>query len=155
MEYPVVLTKEGSRTLASFPDCPGCQTFAEADEDILKLAQEALEGWLEVGLEDGEVPPKPSKSVRAPARGRVDRVEVAPKLAVALKVRWARKDAGLTQAAVAKKMGVSQQQAAKLEDPATNPSLETLARFARALGLRIAVDLNRKQVRRRTAATKG
>jgi len=49
MEYPAVLTTEGPRTLAAFPDCPGCQTFAEADEDILARAQEALEGWLEVG----------------------------------------------------------------------------------------------------------
>jgi predicted RNase H-like HicB family nuclease/DNA-binding XRE family transcriptional regulator len=134
MQYPVVLTKEGTRTLAAFPDCPGCQTFAEANQDILARAKEALEGWLEVGLEDGEAPPKPSKSVRAPG-GRVEHVHVDPKLAVALCVRWARQDAGLSQAAVARKMGVSQQQAAKLEQPNTNPTLDTLTRFARALGV--------------------
>lgn len=141
MEYPVVLTTEGTRTLATFPGCPGCQTFAEANEDILELAQEALEGWLEVGLEDGEAPPKPSRRLRVPAGARVEYVSIEPKLACALSVRWARQDAGLSQAAVARKMGVSQQQAAKLERPSANPTLETLARFARALGLDIGVVL--------------
>jgi len=26
MRYPAIITKEGKKTLASFPDCPGCQT---------------------------------------------------------------------------------------------------------------------------------
>ena len=29
MRYVALLTKEGAQTLAEFPDCPGCQTFAE------------------------------------------------------------------------------------------------------------------------------
>ena len=152
MEYQVVLTTEGRRTLATFPDCPGCQTFAEANEDILELAQEALEGWLEVGLEDGEAPPKPSRRLRVPAGARVEYVLVEPKLAVALSVRWARQEAGLSQAAVARKMGVSQQQAAKLERPNGNPTLETLTRFARALGLDIGVELAHGHSRTRATA---
>lgn len=149
MEYPVLLTTEGNKTLATFPDCPGCQTFAEPGEDILALAQEALEGWLEVGLEDGEAPLRPSEKVRIPAGARLKHVHVNPKLAVALYVRWARQEAGMSQAALARKLGVSQQQAAKLEQPTANPTLDTLAKIAAALNVDFFVELARRQRRLR------
>ena len=38
MQYPAIITQEGKQTLAEFPDCPGCQTFADPGEDILDLA---------------------------------------------------------------------------------------------------------------------
>lgn len=146
MQYPVILTKEGRRTLAHFPDCPGCQTFAEPGEDVLALAAEALTGWLEVGLEDGEAPPRPSAKVRAPAGGHVNYVSLPLPLACALTIRWARQDAGLTQAQLARKMGVSQQQAAKLERPDANPTLETLGKVAGALDAAIDVELVRRRI---------
>ena len=31
MHYTAVVTKEGKQTLAEFPGCPGCQTFAVND----------------------------------------------------------------------------------------------------------------------------
>ena len=43
----------------------------------------------------------------------------------------------MTQSALAKRMGVSQQQVAKLEDPDANPSLETLSRAFHALGAEV------------------
>lgn len=88
MNYPAILTYEGARVLAAFPDCPGCQTFAEAGEDILRVAQEALEGWLEVALRDGEAPSKPSVAVAAPASGTMVAVPVGRSLAEALTRRW-------------------------------------------------------------------
>ncbi|MDQ3224868.1 MAG: type II toxin-antitoxin system HicB family antitoxin [Gemmatimonadota bacterium] len=149
MEYPVLLTTEGNKTLATVPDCPGCQTFAEPGEDILELAQEALEGWLEVGLEDGEAPPRPSEKVRIPAGAKLKHVRINPKLAVALYVRWARQEAGMSQAALARKLGVSQQQAAKLEQPNANPTLDTLAKIAAALNVDFFVELARRRRRLR------
>ncbi len=141
MQYPAIITQEGKRTLAEFPDCPGCVTFAEPGEDILALAQEALTSWLEVHLEDGAVPPRPTVRQRWPRGATILLVPVPAKLAVALCVRWARHEAGLSQAELAKKMGVSQQQAAKLEKPHTNPSVETLAKVARALERNVDLQL--------------
>ncbi len=141
MLYPAIITQEGGRTLAEFPDCPGCQTFAEPGEDIALLAQEALTGWLEVHLADGAVPPRPRTRVRMPRGAVLLLVPVPARLAVALSVRWARHEAGLSQAQLAKKMGVSQQQAAKLEQPRANPSVETLAKVAQALERRVELDL--------------
>jgi predicted RNase H-like HicB family nuclease len=54
-----VSLKVGDQVLR-FPDCPGCQTFAEPGEDVESVAREALEGWLAVNLEDGKAPPKPA-----------------------------------------------------------------------------------------------
>jgi transcriptional regulator with XRE-family HTH domain len=42
--------------------------------------------------------------------------------------------------------GVSQQQIAKLENPDENPSLETLAKVARALGLEVNIGFERPEV---------
>jgi transcriptional regulator with XRE-family HTH domain len=68
-------------------------------------------------------------------------VEVPARLAAKVELRWARHRAGLSQAQLAKRAGVSQQQIAKLERPGSNPTIETLDRVARALGMRLAVEL--------------
>lgn len=145
MQYPAIVLNEGKHTLAEFPDCPGCQTFATAGEDIDGMAAEALAGWLAVGLEDGEVPPRPSTGPRAPAGARIHWIGVAPRLAAALALRWARSEAGLTQEELAARVGVTQQAVAKLEREEGNPTLATLERVARALGMR--VELGLEQVR--------
>src|SRR5205823_3987350 len=61
MHYTAVVTKEGKQTLAEFPGCPGCQTFADPGEDIAERAEEALAGWLEAQLVSGQAPPEPKK----------------------------------------------------------------------------------------------
>jgi DNA-binding XRE family transcriptional regulator/predicted RNase H-like HicB family nuclease len=141
MRYPAVVTKEGRATLAEFPDCPGCQTFAEPREDILAQAEDALRGWLEATLAAGEAPARPAKRVRTPRGGRLLWVSVPAKLAVKLSLRWQRQQAGLTQAQLAKRAKVSQQQIAKLEDPDSNPTIETLEKVAKALGAHLEIAL--------------
>ncbi|MCI0569875.1 MAG: type II toxin-antitoxin system HicB family antitoxin [Myxococcaceae bacterium] len=148
MRYAAVVSKEGKATLAEFPDAPGCQTFAQPGEDIAELAQEALEGWLEAHLVTGDVPPPPPK--RAPRVGKGESVlwvDIAAKLALQVELRRARHEAGLTQSALAKRAGVSQQAIAKLENPDANPTIDTLEKVAKALGarLRVAVETPREK----------
>ena len=139
MRYPAIITKEGKKTLASFPDCPGCQTEADPGEDISIQAADALSGWLEAHLLLGRVPPQPS--TRKP-KGKVLWVKVPAGLAVKLLIRWARNEAGLTQAQLAKRAKVTQQMIAKLENPNYNPTLEALEKVASALGARLEVKLS-------------
>src|SRR5678810_289974 len=59
MRYAAVVTKEGKNTLATVPDAPGCQTFAEPGESIEQRIAKALQGWLEAELIAGRIPPEP------------------------------------------------------------------------------------------------
>lgn len=140
MQYRAVLSTEGARTVVSFPDCPGCETFGRSRVAAMANAREALEGWLEAHLIKGEAPPEPT----AP-KGRMRTtvaVPVAPVLAVRLQLRWARQRLGLTQADLARRVGVTRQQIALLESPDSNVTLRTLERIARAMDLRLEISLS-------------
>ena len=134
MQYIGKLSREGRNWLVEFPDCPGCRTFGGSRDEALAMAREALEGWLEVHLADGAAPPRPKRR-----KGTV--VTVGSRLSVALQIRWLREDLSLTQAQLAKRVGVSQQQVAKLENPTANPSLATLESVARGAGAVLDVRL--------------
>jgi predicted RNase H-like HicB family nuclease/DNA-binding XRE family transcriptional regulator len=145
MHYVAFISREGKHVLAEFPDCPGCQTFADDGDELADAAREALEGWLEAHLVDGQAPPRPVERTGAPMGKKVARVSVRPGLAAALQIRWARADAGLSQKDLGALAKVSQQQIAKLENPDENPSLETLAKVGRALGLEVNVEFERPE----------
>jgi DNA-binding XRE family transcriptional regulator/predicted RNase H-like HicB family nuclease len=147
--YPAVVRREGRFVTVEFPDCPGCQTFVEPKADPLPAASEALHGWLETALVDGEAPPRPSRPSRG---GRGMSVPVSPRLGLTLAIRWARQDAGLSQAALARQLGVSQQAVAKVEHPDANPTLDTLLRVAAALGMSLTLDRQRARVVRASSA---
>jgi len=134
MEYIGKLSREGKHWLVAFVDCPGCQTFGRNRGEALAMAREALEGWLEVHLADGNAPPRPK-------RRRGVAITIGSRLSVALQIRWLREDLGLTQAQLAKRVGVSQQQIAKLENPDANPSLATLESVAKGAGAALEVKL--------------
>ena len=141
MEYQAVITKEGQRTVAEFPDAPGCQTFANPGEDIRALALEALEGWLEAYLANGKAPPRPHRHRSGPKGAKLLPIPVGPTVAVRVQFRWARQDLGLSQADLAERLGVSRQQISQIESPDCNLTLETLQKVAEALGRRVSVQL--------------
>src|ERR1043166_112804 len=134
MEYVAKLTTEYGRWLVEFPDCPGCQTFGETKEEAMAMAREAREGWLEAQLEYGDAPPRP-----APHRGVT--IQVRPRLDIAIQLRWLREDLQLTQRELATRLGGSQQQIAKLENPDGNPTIGTLETIASKAGAQFVVRL--------------
>lgn len=62
--------------------------------------------------------------------------------AVALKVLTYRTEHGLSQRALAKKLGMTQPQVARLEAGEHNPTIDTLARLAQALDIEFAIDVH-------------
>jgi predicted RNase H-like HicB family nuclease/DNA-binding XRE family transcriptional regulator len=137
MFYLAYVHREGQSWLAEFPDAPGCQTFADSLEELQADAQEAIEGWLEAHLVGGEAPPRPrAKHPRLNGR-ELRKVCVAPSLAAALEVRWARQERGWSQSELAARVGVSQQQIAKIENPDENPTIKTIEKVAHALGMEL------------------
>lgn len=138
MEYAARVTREGKYVLASFPDCPGCQTFVREGGDIGSMARDALIGWLEVTLDSDEIPTRPRQY--RPAKGtEMIHIPVPVPLAVRLELRWLRALYDLTQADVARSTGMSQQQIARLEGPRGNPTVDTLERLAKGLGVRLRI----------------
>lgn len=138
MQYPAIVTKEGEFTLAEFPDCPGCQTFVRGDADIEGAAREALEGWLDANLGREMLPNRPG-TVAISKRAHVRNIAVPLNLSLRLELRRARDEAGLTQAEFAETVGMTQQQYARLEGAASNPTLSTLDRIASRAGLGLSV----------------
>lgn len=117
-----------------FPGCEGLTTYGSTRKQAVKLAGEALEGWLEAHMVTGRVPP------RCEAKAGT-RIEVSAQLSTTLQIRWARDRLGLNQTELARRAGVTQQAIAKLENPDSNPTLATLDKVARALGMRLDVEL--------------
>jgi DNA-binding XRE family transcriptional regulator/predicted RNase H-like HicB family nuclease len=141
MEYIAHLAREGDATTIEFPDAPGCQTFAEKGEDVEAVAREALEGWLEAHLIDGDAPPARSERRPKVPKGASELlVRVSPPLALAVQIRQRRLERGLSQSQLGKLLGVSRQQAAALESPTANYRLSTLEKLAAALDLELDVE---------------
>ena len=137
LQYVAYVHKEGRRHLIEFPDAPGCQTFAEREADVYATAKEAIEGWIEAHLVEGlELPHvhRPPKT-----NERCIPVTISPKLVLALQFRSMRNERGWSQAETAKRVGVSQQQIAKLEDPDANPTIGTIMKVAEAFDMRLLV----------------
>ena len=152
MQYPAYVRRDRDRRLVSFPDCPGCETFADPGEDAYAIAHEALEAWLEGVLAVREVPPLPGMIEHEPARkgDQLVMVTVSPLLSARVQIRSRREEFGISQQQLAKAVGVSQQAIAKIESPDANVRFDTLERVAAALGLQ--VDLNLIPIPRKKGA---
>ncbi len=130
--YYARITKQNDGYLVEFPELPGCLTEGTSRQEALENAREALSGWLFVAIKHGD-------SIRMPKKHRGQNYyPVAPDIDVSipLLLLWARKINGLTQAEVAKKIGVTQQAYGKLEIPGkSNPTLKTVSKLISALEL--------------------
>ncbi|CAD5945924.1 UPF0150 protein [Planktothrix agardhii] len=51
MKIKVIVWQEDNVWCASVPALPGCHTWGESYEHLMKMVKEAIEGWLEVGSE--------------------------------------------------------------------------------------------------------
>ena len=63
MRYPIVIER-GDETHAFgivVPDLPGCISAGDTMDEAFDMAKEAIEGWIECAMDDGEEIPKPSK----------------------------------------------------------------------------------------------
>jgi len=66
--------KEGGYVV-TFPDLPGCNTQGENFAQAFAMAQEALEGFLDVMHQDGDAIPAPSDFRAAKAKAEADAIE--------------------------------------------------------------------------------
>jgi antitoxin HicB len=130
MVYYVKLKRQKKGYLAEFPDLPGCLSEGKSEKDALENAKEALDGYLAAHCDRQMNIPAP----RTRKGKRLYPIEVGLRVEFVIQLRTLRKRKGMSQAEIAKKLGITQQAYAKLEMPdRTNPSLSTLQRLSEAL----------------------
>ena len=125
---------DGGGYLAEFPELEGCITDGKTKERALENAAEALNGWLAARCDRNLNIPEPIER-----RSKVYHpIMVDLNIELPILLRQMRKKKRLSQSAIAKKLDISQQAYAKLENPDTaNPSLLTLQKIGEVLGIEI------------------
>jgi len=129
IKYKAKFEKDGSGYTVSFPDLPGCFTYAST----LKEAEESATEALDLYLEEANDP----KWALPPALNHKGEnyqwVKPSPDVAIPLMIREARKAKGLTLKKAAELLKMKIQTYQKLEYPRkSNPTAMTLCKIAYA-----------------------
>ncbi len=114
-----------------FPDVENVATTAQNEQSVPERARVALEKHLRQQMCDGTFPSWPGMHLAPHAHEKRCHINVPAGLSVAVQVRRLRIQRGWSQTELAHRVGVSQQQIAKVEDPDTNPTVDTIAKIAR------------------------
>src|SRR5881409_1592295 len=97
------------------------------------------------------MPEQPTPTPVAPAPEEAQRADPLAS-AVAEAVAKLRRSAGLSERAAARRLGTSQTQLRRMEDPRYLPSLRSLARVAAAYGYRLSVEFEREDAPKKAPA---
>jgi len=130
MKYYARIKKCGDREyLVDFPELSGCLTEEKSIKQAKENAKEALNGWLAASCDHELNIPDP---VTRKSRNYYA-IPVDLPLAFAIYLRKFRMKRSISQAEVAKKLGITQQAYAKLESPEkANLSLKTIQKLLEA-----------------------
>ncbi len=124
-----------------FPDHPNIITYGYDREHAIEMAQEALNGVLEVDFDRKEPLPKPSKKPKTKKGEEAVFIPLDPEVRTAFLIRGWREKAGLSQSRVAKILNVSTQAYQRMERPGrSNLTIATLDRIASALGKNLVLE---------------
>ena len=134
--YPCVLTpEEDGGFFVSFPDVPGANTCGDDRAEALEMAEEALAGALAGHVHEQRDVPAPSPA----APGQVP-VAVSPLVAAKLALYTAMREQGMTRAALADRLRLSESVVRRLVDPDRHTPLSQIERALRVVGRRLAVE---------------
>ncbi len=140
--YPAVFhIEEGGEVTVTFRDLPGAVTFGENPDAALEAARDCLDEALSFRIARRLDVPLPS------AKRRGERLVAPPALTAAtLALYIAQRVAGLTNVALAARLGCHEREVRRLLDPRHASGLERLADAIRAAGgdLELHLDLPRK-----------
>ena len=136
MRYNAVIWLEDNNTYSvMFPDLPGCFSMGDTIAEAREHAREALNLYLEDTPTKAFARPRvivrPDDYCELESRHiEVFPVEVSKNIAFALKLRWQREDQGLTQPAMAARLGIKLSAYQRLENPSkSNATLKTVQRL--------------------------
>jgi antitoxin HicB len=142
MQFHAIVRREGRYHTVEFVDAPGCQTFGEDEASAERMAQDAVEGWVEAHLVTGTALPTPPRvRPRLPKGARWLTITIPLKIAVRAALVTRRVQMGLSQAQMAARMKVTRQAYQQLESPDANLRLDTLTRAFSALEVAPVISL--------------
>ncbi len=140
--YPAAFhAEEGGEVTVTFRDLPGAVTFGEGADAALEAARDCLDEALSFRIARRLDVPPPS------AKRRGERLVAPPALTAAkLALYIAQRMAGLTNVALAARLGCHEREVRRLLDPRHASGLERLADAIRAAGgdLELHLDIPRK-----------
>ncbi|MCK4337434.1 MAG: type II toxin-antitoxin system HicB family antitoxin [Candidatus Aminicenantes bacterium] len=124
-EPTAVFRKEPDGSYVVFcPEVDGVFSEGETLDEAREMIREALEGVIETVLdEDIQNFFKPAEYKSKPG-DIVEKIKVDKKFQVAVSIKMAREKAGLTQAQVAKRLGIKQQNVSRYEKGKVIPSAD-------------------------------
>lgn len=134
--YPCALTpEEGGGFFASFPDVPGANTCGDDRAEALEMAEDALAVALAGYVhERWDIPlPSPATPSQVP-------VVVPPLVAAKLALYSAMREQGVTNTALAKRLGLSESVVRRLLNPDHRSHISQVEKALRAVGRRLAVE---------------
>ena len=136
--YPLNLERdEDGRVVAHIPDLPGAHTDGADEAEALTEAEDCLIAALTGCMRAGEPIPEPS-----PARDRPT-VAVPPLVAAKLALYDALRAEGVSPAALAKRLGVTEIAVRRLLDLDHRSHLDGIEAALRALGRRLEIGVRR------------
>jgi antitoxin HicB len=144
---PVNLRRSGKTFLVRFPDLPEALTEGATREEAMENAFDCLEEAIASRIAEHEDIPSPGflKDGFAPA------VALSALMSAKAALYLARREAGLSNVQLAKRLDLDERQVRRLQDPATSSRLPEIDRAIDALGQRLEVRLVSKTPKKKAA----
>ncbi len=137
MRYRVVLKHASNQTVvATFPDVPEAHTVGNDEAQALRRAPDALETALAIYVDKRRDLPRPAR----PRKGQ-RMVALAPMAAAKLAIYQAMRDQGVTQVALARRIGCDPKDVRRLLDLMHRSRLDRLEAALAALGKRLVIEV--------------
>ncbi|MCH8836097.1 MAG: type II toxin-antitoxin system HicB family antitoxin [Proteobacteria bacterium] len=137
MHYRVVLKRASNGTVvATFPDVPEAHTVGNDEAQALARAPDALETALAIYVDERRDLPRPAR----PRKGQ-RAVTLPPMAAAKLAIYQAMRDQGVTQVALARRLGRDPKDVRRLLDLMHRSRLDRLEAALAALGKRLVIEV--------------
>ncbi len=137
MHYRVILKRASNGTVvATFPDVPEAHTVGNDEAQALARAPDALETALAIYVDERRDLPRPAR----PRKGQ-RAVALPPMAAAKLAIYQAMRDQGVTQVALARRLGCDPKDVRRLLDLMHRSRLDRLEAALAALGKRLVVEV--------------
>lgn len=129
MKYPAKLTKDEDGFVITFRDIPEAITQGDTHDEAMEMAEDALLTAMDFYFEDNRQVPLPSKPKK-------DEVLINLPISAATKVMLLNTllEKGVTQAELAKLMGIRPQQVTRIVNLEHTTKIDTVEKAFRALG---------------------